>query len=124
MKRMKELTRAEEQVMKILWDLKKGFVKDIIKKMDPPKPAYTTVSTIIRILVKKEFVGYTVYGNTHEYYPLISKEEYKGFETDRLLNGYFDNSIESLVSFFVQKKEIKGKEAGKIMELLNDLKKE
>jgi len=119
---MKELTKAEEQIMQILWDLGQGFVKEIIAEMDSPKPAYSTVSTIVRILVKKEFIGYKVYGNTHQYYPLISKEEYKKFETERLLNGYFDNSVESLVSFFVQKEDLKMKDADKIIELLEDIK--
>jgi BlaI family penicillinase repressor len=71
---MKQLTKAEEQVMQILWEIKKGFVKDILAKMPNPKPAYNTVSTIVRILEKKEFVGYTAYGKTHEYYPLVEKK--------------------------------------------------
>src|SRR5699024_11674297 len=102
--------------------LKQAFVKEMIAEMNPPKPAYSTVSTIVRILVKKEFVGYKVYGNTHQYYPLISKEEYKKFESERLLDGYFDNSVESLVSFFVQKEELKMKDADKIIKLLEDIK--
>ena len=71
---MLELTKAEEQIMRVLWDLEKGFVKDIIEKLPDPKPAYNTVSTIVRILEKKEFVSYKAYGKTHEYYPLVSKE--------------------------------------------------
>ena len=124
MKKIKELTRAEEQVMQILWDIEKGFVKDIIARMNEPKPAYSTVSTIVRILVKKGFVGYKVYGNTHEYCPLISREAYKNFETSRLLNSYFDDSLESLVSFFVDRKNVNMKEAGKIIALLENIKKE
>ena len=71
---MKELTKAEDQIMQILWNLEKGFVNDIIEKMEEPKPAYNTVSTIVRILVKKEFVGFKAYGKSHQYYPLIDKD--------------------------------------------------
>jgi|SRR5699024_2874103 len=124
MTKIRALTRAEEQIMQILWDLEKGFVKDIIAKMKPPKPAYSTVSTIVRILVKKGFIAYNVYGNTYEYYPVISRETYKKFETERLLNSYFDDSLESLVSFFVSKKNVNMKEAGKIIDLLENLKKD
>lgn len=124
MKNIKELTRAEEQVMQILWDLKKGFVKDMLAQMEEPKPAYSTISTIVRILVKKGFIRYKVYGNTYEYYPKISREAYTKFETERLLSSYFDGSVENLVSFFVSKKNINMKEAGKIIALLEDIKNE
>ena len=73
---MRELTRAEEQVMQVLWKIKKGFVKDILEHFDEPKPAYNTVSTIVRILQDKGFVNHKAYGRTHEYYPVISKSEY------------------------------------------------
>ncbi len=99
---MKELTKAEEQVMQVLWDLKKAFVKDIIEKLPEPKPAYNTVSTIVRILEKKEFVSYKAYGKTHEYYPLIQKDDYRSFSLRNLLGGYFGGSIERLVSFFAK----------------------
>ncbi len=121
-KKIKELTRAEEQIMQILWDMDKGFVKEMIARMEAPKPAYSTVSTIVRILVKKGFIGYKVYGNTYEYYPLISREAYKKFEAERLLSSYFDDSVESLVSFFVSKKKLNMSEAGKIISILEDLK--
>ena len=73
---MKELTKAEEQIMQILWRIKKGFVHDILSEMDEPLPAYNTVSTIVRILEKKKFVDYIAFGKTHEYFPLVSKKEY------------------------------------------------
>jgi len=73
---MKELTKAEEQIMQILWKLEKGFVHDILDKFPHPKPAYNTISTIVRILEKKKFVSYIAFGKTHQYYPLISKKEY------------------------------------------------
>jgi len=97
---MKELTKAEEQIMQILWKLEKGFVNDIISEMAEPKPAYNTVSTIVRILETKGFVSHKAYGKTHEYFPLISKEEYKEGSLSKLVTDYFDNSYKKLVSFF------------------------
>jgi BlaI family penicillinase repressor len=116
---VRELTKAEEEIMRVLWQLKKGFVKDVLAELPLPKPAYNTVSTIIRILEKKELVGYTAYGKTHEYYPLITEEEYRRFQTEQLMSNYFDNSLKKLVSFFVQDKNISLKEADEIINLLN-----
>ena len=103
---IKELTRAEEQLMQVLWQLEKGFVKDVIEQLPEPKPAYNTVSTIIRILETKGFVNHTAYGKSHEYYPIISKEEYQNFATDKLMSGYFDNSVKHMFSYFVKKEKI------------------
>ena len=110
--------------MRVLWQLEKGFVKDVLAELpesgDPAtKPAYNTVSTIIRILEKKELVGYKAYGKTHEYFPLITEEEYRRFQTEQLMSNYFDNSLKKLVSFFVQDKNISLKEADEIINLLN-----
>ena len=113
------MTRAEEEVMRILWQLKKAFVKDILAEMPEPKPAYNTVSTIIRILEKKEVVGYTAYGKTHEYFPLISEEEYKRYEMKQLMVNYFDNSLPNLVSFFVKDNDLKTKDLDEIMKLID-----
>ena len=121
---IRTLTRAEEEIMRILWQLKKAFVKDILAEMPEPKPAYNTVSTIIRILEKKEVVGYTAYGKTHEYFPLITEEEYKRFEMQNLMVNYFDNSLPNLVSFFVKDNELKAKDLEEIMKLINDHKNE
>lgn len=117
---MQELTKAESQVMQILWDLEEGFVKDIVEKFPDPKPAYNTVSTIIRILEKKEVVGHKAFGRSYMYYPLISREEYTRNTTHNLINNYFSGSIENLVSFFVKEKDISAKELEKI---LNEIKK-
>jgi len=103
---MKELTKAEEQVMKVLWELEKAFVKDILEHFPLPKPAYNTVSTIVRILEKKEFVGYHAYGKTHQYYPLVTKAEYSSFSLKKLLGGYFGGSFEELVSFFAREQDM------------------
>jgi BlaI family penicillinase repressor len=121
---IRTLTRAEEEIMRILWHLKKAFVKDILAEMPEPKPAYNTVSTIIRILEKKKVVGYTAYGKTHEYFPLITEEEYKRFEMQNLMVNYFDNSLPNLVSFFVKDNDLKSKDLDEIMKLINDHKKE
>ena len=122
MMEIKELTRAEEQIMQVLWQLKKGFAKDVLDVLPEPKPAYNTVSTIIRILETKGFVGHTAYGKSHEYHPIVSKEQYKNFAADKLLTGYFDNSVNRMLSFFVKKEKIDLKEADEIMKLIEKLK--
>jgi BlaI family transcriptional regulator, penicillinase repressor len=115
---MKELTKAEEQVMQILWDIEKGFVKDILEQLPEPKPAYNTVSTIVRILEKKEFVSYKVYGNSHQYYPLISKKEYTKTYLQGFLSGYFSNSYKQLVSFFSKEENLTIKEMEEIKAMI------
>lgn len=117
---MKELTRAEEQVMQILWDLEKAFVKDIVDRMPSPKPAYNTVSTIVRILERKGFVGYTAYGKSHEYYPLISKKEYTSKFLKGFMRSYFSNSYRQLVSFFAKEEDLSVEEMESIISLLNE----
>ncbi len=119
---IRELTKAEEEIMRVLWKLEKGFVKDVLLELPEPKPAYNTVSTIIRILEKKGLVGYRAYGKTHEYYPLITEEQYKRFEAEQLLTNYFDGSLRKLVSFFVNDKQVSLTEADEIIRLLNDKK--
>jgi BlaI family penicillinase repressor len=119
---IKDLTRAEEQIMQVLWQLEKGFVKDVLDVLPEPKPAYNTVSTIIRILETKGFVGHNAFGKSHEYYPVVSKEDYKNFAAEKLLTGYFDNSVNRILSFFVKKEKINLKEADEIMKLIEKLK--
>ncbi|TQM48987.1 putative transcriptional regulator [Arcticibacter tournemirensis] len=119
---MKELTKAEEQIMQILWQLEKGFVKDVIDELPEPKPAYNTVSTIIRILETKGFVDHEAFGKSHQYYPLVSKEQYKSFATEKLLTNYFSNSVEKMFSFFVKKEKIDLHEADEILKLIKNLK--
>lgn len=97
---MKELTRAEEQVMQILWEIKKGIVTDILERFPEPKPAYNTVSTIIRILEKKGFADHETAGKSHIYFPTISKSDYSQHSLRRLVKGYFSNSYKQMVSFF------------------------
>ena len=118
---MKELTKAEEQVMQILWDIEKGFVKDLMEHFDEPKPAYNTVSTICRILEKKGFIDHKSYGNSHQYHPLISKEEYTSEYLNNMVRNYFSNSFEQLVSFFSKQNKLDIREAENIIELMNQV---
>lgn len=99
---MKELTKAEEQVMQHLWKKEKAFVKDLIDQMPEPKPAYNTVSTIIRILEKKGFVDHNAYGKTHEYYPLVSRIDYTRSFMKNFMRNYFSGSFHEMVSFFAK----------------------
>ena len=122
MKDLKELTKAEDQVMQILWDLKSGFVKDIVEQMPEPKPAYNTISTIVRILETKGFVDHKAYGKTHEYFPLISKEKYTKFYLNNLLKGYFDGSFQNLVSFFAKENKLDSKAIEKLLDEIKNQK--
>ncbi|MBD1396987.1 BlaI/MecI/CopY family transcriptional regulator [Pontibacter sp. JH31] len=117
---MKELTKAEEEIMQILWKLEKGFVKDIIEQMPEPKPAYNTVSTIVRILEKKGFVGYTAFGKSHEYFPLVAEDKYKSFFLKNFMSGYFGGSFEKLVSFFAKDNNLDVKELDQLLRHVKD----
>ena len=116
-----ELTRAEEEIMQILWDIQKGFVKNIVEIFPDPKPAYNTVSTIVRILEAKGFVGHTAYGKTHEYYPLVEKDEYRKKHLNSMLDNYFGGSFRQMASFFVKNEKMDTRE---LEEILNLMKKE
>ena len=115
---MKELTKAEEQIMLIIWQKEKCFVKEVLSELPDPKPAYNTVSTIVRILEKKNFVGYTAFGKTHQYYPTILKDEYKGLKTDNLLSNFFGGSKEAMLSFFVKEQKMDINELDEILKAL------
>ena len=96
----KPLTKAEEQIMQYLWEIEHGFLKDIVEKFPEPRPAYTTVSTVIRVLVKKDFIGYRTYGKTNEYYPLISKGDYFKQAVKPAISNYFEGTPAAFTSFF------------------------
>jgi len=119
---MKELTKAEEQVMQILWTKEKCFVKEIIKDMPDPKPAYNTVSTIVRILENKGFVDHEVFGKSHQYYPLVTKEEYRSFSAEQLMKGYFNASPSSMLSFFLKEKSLEAKDLDEMLKMIEDAK--
>lgn len=116
----KQLTKAEEQIMKILWQLDLCTVKDIIDELPSPKPAYNTVSTIVRILEDKKFVSHQPFGKGYKYFPLIKKETYSNQSLHKLMNGYFGGSFKSMVSFFVEKNDISLKEMESILREINN----
>ena len=111
---MKKLTKAEEQIMQVLWDLDKGFVNDIVNLLPEPKPAYNTVSTIVRILEQKGFIAHKAYGRTHEYYPLVNKEDYSREYLNNFTRNYFSSSYKALASFFAQSENLSIKELEEI----------
>lgn len=115
----KQLTKAEEQIMHVLWDLEEASVKEIIEKLPTPKPAYNTVSTIVRILEGKDFVGHTPVGRGFLYHPIIEKETYSNQSLHKLMNGYFNGSFKSMVSFFVKENKMDVSELESILKEVN-----
>lgn len=113
---MRELTRAEQQIMHVLWDLKHAFVKEIVQKLPEPKPAYNTVSTIIRILQEKGFVSHEAFGKSHRYYPIVDKTTYTRKFLRNFIGNYFDNSFSQMVSFFAKEEDIDLKELEEVLE--------
>ncbi|MEI6274967.1 MAG: BlaI/MecI/CopY family transcriptional regulator [Prolixibacteraceae bacterium] len=111
-----QLTKAEEQVMQILWDLGEGLVKDILDRFEEPKPARNTVSTVVRILEKKGFVGHKDYGKVFVYYPLVLKKEYSGKQLFGLMNNYFNNSFPAMASFFARENDLSIKDLELLLE--------
>jgi len=105
-KKMKTLTKAEEQIMQVIWKLNKAFLREIIDALPNPKPHNNTVATILKILVEKEFVGITVFGRMHQYYPLVSKDVYSKTSIKSLVKGYFDGSFSNAVSFMVKENNL------------------
>ena len=103
---MQKLTKSEEEIMQWLWQLERATVSDILEKMGEPRPPHSTISSFVRILEKKEFVGHKAYGKTYEYFPLITKEEYSKLNISDLVRNYFDGSVNNLVSFLVKKEQI------------------
>lgn len=117
---MKELTKAEEQIMQVLWDIGKGFVHDFIEHIPEPKPAYNTVSTIIRILEKKGFIHHKKYGKTYEYYPSVTKSDYTTLYMKKLIRNYFGGSFKQMVSFFTNENNLDLKELDEIKKLMEE----
>lgn len=118
---MKELTKAEEQIMQLLWEQEKAFVKDIVEQMPDPKPAYNTVSTIIRILEKKGFIGHNAFGKTHEYFPLVSRKDYTSTYMKSFIRNYFSGSFQEMVSFFAKEDKMSVTD---LDELMDDVKRD
>ena len=121
---MRDLTKAEEQIMQVLWDIEPAFVKDIIAELPTPKPAYSTVSTIVRILESKGFIDHEAFRPTHRYKAIISKEEYSHFSLKKMMENYFDGSLKQMVSFFSRKEKMSVKEMDDLLKMMENLKKE
>ena len=120
---MLTLTKAEERIMQILWEIDKGFIKDILEHFPKPKPPYNTVSTIVRVLVKKDIIGFKAYGGSYQYFPLISKEQYRKGQLKKLVKEYYNNSLKQVVSFFSEKPDLDIEEVDEVMKMLEDIKK-
>lgn len=117
---MKELTKAEEQIMQYVWKLEKGFLKDIAEQFPEPRPAYTTVSTVIRVLVKKGFLKYKTYGKINEYYPAVKKNEYTRFFLKGMMKSFFNNSPGKLASFFSNEEDVSVSELEEMKNILEE----
>ena len=117
---MEELTKTEERVMQVMWKLKTAFVKDIIDALpDDPKPPYNTISSVVRLLEKKGYVGYKAYGKTYEYFALISKSTYRKVSFKKMLAGYFDDSPTTLLSFMAKEENLSADDIKKIQDIIN-----
>lgn len=115
---MKQLSNREEEILAILWDMEKAFVKEIITKLPDPKPHYNTISTIIRTLEEKGYVAYESFGNSHRYYPIVSKEVYQKKAVKNVIHNFFDNSYKKMVAFFAEEEEISEEELKDIIRMI------
>lgn len=106
MNRTKQLTKAEEQVMKILWELKEGVIKDVVEQFEEPRPAYTTVATVLKVLEKKGFASHRSIGNVHLYFPLVDKSDYTRVQFSALLKEYFNGSFPRMATFFARENNL------------------
>ena len=119
---METLTRKEEEIMQILWKIKEGFVKDIINEMQEPTPPYNTISSIVRILEKKGFLGFRSYGKSHMYFPIIEKKAYRKHAFKTMMKGYFDGSYKNVISYLVDDENLSEKDIQELNELKEILK--
>jgi BlaI family transcriptional regulator, penicillinase repressor len=116
---MQELTKAQEEILHVLWQINEGVVTDVIDKLPEPKPAYNTVSTVIRVLEKKGYVSHKVYGKTHVYFPIVSKQIYSQHTLGETVRNFFNNSADQLVSFFVKQKSLSVNELEELRKLID-----
>jgi len=119
---MKELTKAEEKVMQLLWKLEKAFTREILGQFESDPPSYTTVATVLTVLEQKGFVAHEVLGNSKRFYPLVTKEKYSDFAMSNVMGKYFEGSLSRLVSFFADRKKMDLKELDQIIKILEDKK--
>lgn len=116
---MKELTKAEQVVMNHLWELKRAYLKEIVSHYPKPAPAYTTISTVVNILVKKGFIGFETHGKSREYFPKVSKEQYTNHSLKGMVSSFFDNSLKDFASFFATKEELSLKDLKELRKLID-----
>ncbi|MBO9203259.1 MULTISPECIES: BlaI/MecI/CopY family transcriptional regulator [Niastella] len=116
---MEELTKAQEEILLVLWDIQEGAVADVVEKLPEPKPAYTTVATVIKVLEKKGYVGHKKFGNIHVYYPVVTKKAYAKHVLKDAYKGLFNNSLNQLVSFFVKEKDVPVSELEELKKLID-----
>ncbi len=119
---MKELTQRELEVLEVLWKIKKGFVNDVLDHFAEPKPPYTTISSIIRILESKGYVTHKAYGKTHEYTPVIPRVQYKKTMLKSMVSQFFEGSLDNVVSFMAKENELSEEEVNEIAELIEQFK--
>jgi BlaI family penicillinase repressor len=119
---MKKLTRKEEEIMKILWQIQEGFVKDIVEKLPDPKPHYNTISSLVRILEDKGYIGHKAYGNTHQYFPLIAKQTFRKSFIKNVVQDYFDDSYKQTVSLFIEEQKLSKQDLDELIELIQSKK--
>lgn len=118
---MEEITKAQEEILKALWEIKEGAVSDVIAVLPDPKPAYTTVATVIKVLERKGYVAHKTYGKTYVFYPTTSKKDYTGFILKDAMEGLFNNSLNAMFSYFVkQKKNVSLEELEELKNYLED----
>lgn len=117
---MQKLTKAEEEIMQLVWDLGRGTVSDLLERMEEPRPPHSTVSSVVRILEKKGYVDHKAYGKTHEYFPIVAKEDYGRRSLTDVLRNYFDGSVSRLVSHLVEDKKLSADEVLEIMKKLDE----
>ena len=124
MNEQKELTKAELQIMQVLWQKENAFVNEILQELEEPRPAYNTVSTVLRVLQNKGFVAYRSFGKNYQYYPLVSKESYTNRFMNRVVDNFFSGSVKAMVSFFTKKAKMSVQEIDELIEMLKENKKE
>lgn len=117
---MEKLTKTEEKVMQMLWDIKEGVVHDIIEQLPDPKPPYNTISSVVRLLEEKGFVDHKAYGRTHVYFPVITKAEYRKQTFNFFLKEYFEGKVENVVSFMVNEKKLSKSDIEELMQLIKE----
>lgn len=116
---MTKLTNREEEILQVLWNLKHAFVKEIIEHLsDEPKPHYNTISTIVRLMEDKGWVGHEVVGGSHRYFPILQKETYRKSMMPKVIQDYFDNSYKNVVSYFAKNEKLSADDLREILEMI------